>query len=492
MSNIKKVHSLLENSLIEFNYEDPKQGAVKDVYFHPGKKYVVAFFRDPVDANAHLRLERLCGMYRENIFGREGGDYYKDLFRWPQDIVEFEGKVGIVVPFYDPKFFFPKGSDREGSEKNGKWFASAKNFNKNVPDSEKGTLLGFLKVCLALSRAVARLHASGLAHSDLSYNNCLIDPKGGNACVIDIDGLVVPDLFNPVVLGTPDFIAPEVVSTQHLDIDDPNRILPNRLTDLHALAVLIYLYLFHRHPLRGKKVHNQDDTIQEKMEMGDKALFVEHPTDHSNRIDIQANDKDFLPWKDTKKLPYTIMGPYLKNCFDQAFLEGLHQPTLRPTADDWVVSLVNTCDLLLQCSNEKCVKKWFIYRGGKAVCPYCSQKYKYSVPVLDFYFTRDGKKYEKENHKLIVFNEMYIYPWHVNKKFFPKPSMADSEREKVGYFSFYKDKWVFVNLTLDRLMNVTTNTLVGKNKPIYLTDGLEISFSSEPYGRMARVSFGNQ
>lgn len=36
------------------------------------------------------------------------------------------------------------------------------------------------------------MHAAGLAHSDLSYKNVLIDPVTGSACVIDVDGLVVP------------------------------------------------------------------------------------------------------------------------------------------------------------------------------------------------------------------------------------------------------------------------------------------------------------
>jgi serine/threonine protein kinase len=61
-----------------------------------------------------------------------------------------------------------------------------------------------------------RLHAAGLAHSDLSYKNVLVDPAGGNACIIDIDGLVVPGKFPPDVVGTPDFIAPEVIASQHL------------------------------------------------------------------------------------------------------------------------------------------------------------------------------------------------------------------------------------------------------------------------------------
>ena len=103
------------------------------------------------------------------------------------------------------------------------------------------------------------MHAAGLAHSDLSYKNILIDPVTGRACVIDVDGLVVPGKYPPDVVGTPDFIAPEVIQTNHLKKDDPKRYLPNIMTDRHALAVLIYMYLLYRHPLRGGLVHDLND-----------------------------------------------------------------------------------------------------------------------------------------------------------------------------------------------------------------------------------------
>ncbi|MDQ9815927.1 lipopolysaccharide kinase InaA family protein, partial [Acinetobacter pittii] len=78
-------------------------------------------------------------------------------------------------------------------------------------------------MCLKIARAVRRMHAAGLAHSDLSYKNVLVDPSTGSACVIDCDGLVVPGKYPPDVVGTPDFIAPEVLETKSLKLDDPNK-----------------------------------------------------------------------------------------------------------------------------------------------------------------------------------------------------------------------------------------------------------------------------
>ena len=242
-----------------------------------------------------------------------------------------------------------------------------------------------MQVCLNLARAVRRLHAAGLAHSDLSYRNCLVDPKNGRACIIDIDGLVVPGLFPPDVIGTPDFIAPEVLTTLHLPMRsdpsnsnsplNPNRHFPCRETDRHALAVLIYMYLFHRHPLRGGKVWDLDDDKQEKLEMGEKALFVEHPRDTTNRVKVNSGSK-LLPWVDPSKLPYTMFGPYLKELFEKAFIDGLHNPRLRPSADAWETELVKTFDMIQPCQNKSCVKKWFIFDNTtKPKCPYCGTPY---------------------------------------------------------------------------------------------------------------------
>ncbi len=473
---------------VEFIQKDPMQGGVKDVYFAPDKSYVVAFFRKTPDIAGQERIEKLVGQYRKGIFEQAGGEYWKKLFCWPERVVEHEGKIGIVVPAYQPHFFFGKQTSLAGAEKEGKWFASAKNFNRFVPAEEKGTLLSYLRICILISRAVRRLHAAGLAHSDLSYKNCLVDPAGGNACIIDIDGLVVPGLFPPDVVGTPDFIAPEVVATLHLDARDPNRKLPKRETDQHALSVLIYMYLFHRHPLRGKKVYSQEQDEQERLEMGQNALFIEHPQDQSNRPKLDENDKNSLPWVDVTKTPYTMYGPLLKNLFNQAFIEGLHNPAKRPTADDWETALVKTCDMIQPCQNSKCVKKWFVFDNTtRPVCPYCGTPYKGVLPVLDFYSTRNGKDFKPDNHRLMVYNNQYLYQWHVDRTIFPDEKLKPEHAKPVGYFAFHQGKWIFINQTLTGLKNINKDEVIPVGKSVDLTEGLQLLLSPEATGRIANV-----
>ncbi|MDR0549135.1 MAG: kinase [Deltaproteobacteria bacterium] len=474
---------------VDFVNKEPKQGGVKDVYFAPDRSYVVAFYRKPLDNNAQERLQRLVGTYRSGIFERQGGHFWEKLFRWPERIVEHNGLTGIVVPIYQPNFFFPKNTSLDGAEKEGKWFTSGKNFNRFVPETEKGNLLSYIKICINLSRAVRRLHAAGLAHSDLSYKNCLVDPASGEACVIDIDGLVVPGLFAPEVLGTPDFMAPEVVETMKLDFDDSNRKFPCRETDQHALAVLIFQYLFHRHPLRGSKVYSLDPETQENLEMGEKALFTEHPTDPTNRYKVKKDDKDFLPWCDANLLPYTITGPYLKALFEKAFITGLHSPSDRPSADDWEEALIKTADLIQPCHNVNCVKKWYVFDNtSRPTCPYCGQRFKGNLPIFDFYSSRDGQNFRYDNRRLMIFSGQYLYPWHVFRTVFPNEKLSDDDKKPVAYFSFHENQWLMVNQTLDSLRDMTHNKLIPKGGYVALTQDLQLLLSKDPAGRLVKVS----
>lgn len=492
MSDVVKV-TAKDGSPVEFIFKDPMQGGVKDVYWHPQKQYVVAFFRNKLDNQGRERIESLVGDYRKRIFEQAGGEYWKKLYCWPEKIVEHNGMLGIVVPKYENHYFFAKGTSLEGAEKEGKWFTSAKNFNRFVPAEEKGDLIGYMRICLQLARGVRRLHAAGLAHSDLSYKNCLVDPKGGNACIIDIDGLVVPGKFAPDVVGTPDFIAPEVVKTLHLPRDDKGRHLPQRSTDQHALAVLIYMYLFHRHPLRGDKVHDLDNDIQEKMEMGEKALFIEHHGDKSNcRTKFQKNDDVCKPWIDPSKLPYTLYGSLLKKLFERAFIDGLHHPAARPSADDWETALVKTMDMVQRCQDQNCVKRWYVFDNTKKPkCPYCGAAFKGILPVLDFYSTHNGKDYKSDNHRLVVFDGISLYQWHSDRTVFPNEKLTPAQSKRVGYFSFWKGEWMFVNETLSGMKNLSTDKPIPIGQGVNLTEGLQLLLNPTATGRIVNVKIVN-
>jgi serine/threonine protein kinase len=485
----------LDNSDIEYVDSIIGSGAMKNVYFSPDKSYVVAFFKTKQDYNARERLRLLTTEYRQKIFEQTGGDYWRNSYCWPEKLVEHEGKLGLVCPTYPSHFFFKYGSINndanriKGKEKEGKWFASPMLKNTILLPEERGSWFQYFQISLNISRAVRRLHAAGLAHSDLSYKNILIDPTSGKAAIIDIDGLVVPGKFPPDVLGTPDFIAPEVMATRHLAKDNKDRRWPNIRTDQHALAVLIYYYLLNRHPLKGGKVNDIIDPDQdEELSMGNNALFIENPSDFSNRVKTSNLKKSELPYGNPNLIPYSVLGPYLKELCDRVFIEGLHNPEKRPIANEWENALIKTVDLLQPCSNKNCLNKWYVFNNTtKSVCPFCGTKYSGLLPMLDLYSSRGGGKFTSDNHRVMVYSNQYIYLWHSNSFILPNEKLINEQKKPVGYFVFHNGKWLLVNQNLPDLKDVTEDKTIAINKTIELTEGRQILFSKENGGRLAIV-----
>lgn len=494
-----------DGSQIEFVVKpDPPNGAMKYVYFSPQKDYVVAFFKTPQDARSISRLESITGTYRNNIFNQVGGEYWKDLFCWPEKIVEWEGKTGIVVPAYAKHFFFQYDKNLKGKEKEAKWFASAKLF-RNLAPQERGDFLSYLKISLKVARAVRRMHAAGLAHSDLSYKNVLIDPHGANACIIDIDGLVVPQKFPPDVIGTPDFIAPEVLC------DTTNKVLPSQYTDKHALAVLIYMYLLHRHPLRGGHFFGPDVETEEEeqMLMGSQPLYIEHPTDHSNRNMKREYGDDLdkcQPWVDLDHFSAEkIAGPFLAELFLRSFTVGLKNPGNRPLADEWERAIVKTTDRLQPCPNPKCPGKWYVFDGSKHPrCPFCGTEYKEVLPKLEFYSCLPGKTtYQPENYQLMVFNKQSLNRWHVTKRVFPNEKLTEADKVRQGYFLFHNGNWLLVNEKLTSMFEIMPDGSkkqimpMSGNMPktgeyVVLEEGKNIILSTEDGGRLVHVQLAGK
>lgn len=502
-AKIIKCHTV-DGRAIEFVDEVIGSGAMKDVYFSPDRSYVVCFFSKEKNKfygskvaleQQKDRLKEIVGNKWNGIFNGVGGDYWKNIFCWPDGLVEYNDLLGITAPTYKKYYFFSYGSKNndflkiKGKEKEGKWFASANNQNRFLDEREKGSWLNYLKICILISRAVRRMHAAGLAHSDLSYKNVLIDPVTGSACVIDVDGLVVPGKYPPDVVGTPDFIAPEVVMTNHLSKEDPKRFLPSIATDKHALAVLIYMYLLYRHPLRGGKIHDIDDPQKdENIGMGEKALFVEHPTDQSNQVKSNQLKSSQLPWADPSQISYQVTGPYLTELFNKSFIEGLHEPSKRPSANDWETALVKTVDLIQPCQNAACSQKWYVFDNTtQPKCPFCHTSFTGKLPILNFYSARQQGNYRPDNHRLMVWTGQSLFAWHANSMIAPNERLTAEQTTRKGYFVLHNDRWWLVNEGLTDLTDVTTKTVIPIGGKIELKNGVQILLSKQEGGRLAVV-----
>ncbi|MGN1356939.1 MAG: protein phosphatase 2C domain-containing protein [Succinivibrionaceae bacterium] len=487
----------LDGSIVEF--EDSKiigKGEMKDVYFSPDHSYVVAFYRNSeLDQKKLLdRLETITGKYRHSIFNNKGGSYWEPLYCWPTKVVIYQGKVGLVSPTYRNCFFFKYGSlDNDsggirGKEKEGKWFSSIRNQHFLDP-RERGNWRGYVIACFKVAQAVKRLNAAGLAHSDLSYKNVLIDPPTGQISIIDLDGLVVTGKFNPEVMGTSDFIAPEVMATQNLKLSDPQRVLPSIETDCHALATLIYMYLLNRHPLRGGKVYSLDPDEDEELVMGENALFIENPADDSNRVNVN----DLYPLErqcgDPRETPYTLCGNYLKILFDRAFIDGLHNPKLRPRSEEWANALANTIELLVPCSNMMCKHGWLVYERGVKECPFCHEKIPTELPVFYFYRRIDGD-FHITNTKLVGYNGKDLTRWHLRAERTPVEFNSAYDNEIAASIRFENGVWYIHNIHEEFMQDALYNRNISLGSSFMLTNNCQLRFSNNP-DELVMVRFDN-
>lgn len=249
------------------------------------------------------------------------------------------------------------------------------------------------------------------------------------------------------------------------------------------------MYLLYRHPLRGGKVHDIDDEQRDEMlTMGERSLFVEHPTDKTNRIKPKNAKPTELPWADTDKIPFGITGPYLSQLFVQAFVAGLHDPSMRPSANDWETALVKTVDLIQPCHNPACEQKWYVFDNSlQPKCPFCGTPFKGQLPILNLYSSRKEGSYRPDNHRLMVYTNQSMFWWHANNLIAPNERLTDDQKKRVGYFVFHNNQWWLVNERLPDLMDVSTKTPVPIGGKLELKDGQQILIAKGDGGRLAVV-----
>lgn len=451
----------VDGSVVEFVDQIVGSGQKKDCYLSPKRDYVVLWYRELPTAQDLARLESITGSYRQQLIEGPAGRYWSELMCWPTRMVRHGERVGITAPAYSARFYFEHGGlnndalKLRGKEKEGYWFASLKHRARTLDPRELGDWRSALRMAIRTARALRRLHAAGLVHGDLSYRNVLLDPPRGDICLIDLDGLVVPGKYPPEVIGTPDFIAPEVVASRHLDRNDPRRKLPDWRADQHALAVLIYQMLLLRHPLRGDQIHDlDDDQRQETLSMGEHALFIEDPNNPANRINEDLLEEYEKPWKLLGQLPYRMLGPALAGLVERAFVSGLHQPALRPSAQEWEDALVQTADLLHPCANNTCRAGWFVVSAQQTACPHCATPIRQPIMVAHLYQDRGNNAFAPTGRVKVLHHHAAIHDWHVRNELSPNEHLRADQLPRRAFIAHDENGVWLMNEGLTELRDI--------------------------------------
>ncbi len=243
-----------------------------------------------------------------------------------------------------------------------------------------------------LASSFLQLHAAGLCYRDISFGNAFFDADSGEVLICDNDNVAVNGQARGGVLGTPRFMAPEIVRGEAV---------PSACTDLFSLAVLLFYIFMVAHPLEGAReasIKCFDNSAMVQL-YGEEPIFIFDPADDSNRPmpDYQGNALAYWP----------IYPKFLQELFTQTFTAGLRDPEYGRVHDSvWKRAMVRLRDAILYCG--RCTAENFFCAdtlaatGGLRPCWSCGQTV--SLPPR----IRIGRELVMLNHDTV------LYPHHTD------------------------------------------------------------------------------
>jgi eukaryotic-like serine/threonine-protein kinase len=210
-----------------------------------------------------------------------------------------------------------------------------------------------------LADSFLKLHSKGLCYRDISFGNLFLDPESGEILICDNDNVAVDGDTTVGVLGTPRFMAPEVVC---------GLAKPSTQTDLFSLAVLLFYLFMTHHPLEGKRetaIHSFDLPAMTEL-YGTHPVFIFDPVDASNRPLRGYHDNALDTWP--------IYPQFVRDLFTKAFTDGLRDAGHgRVREGEWRAAMVRLRDSIVYC--QGCGAENFYEResvpAGAAACWSC-------------------------------------------------------------------------------------------------------------------------
>lgn len=314
----------------------------------------------------------------------------------------------------------------------------------------------FRALCTAgyeLADSYLQLHAKGLCYRDISFGNVFFDPDTGEVRICDNDNVAVTGTATGGVLGTPRFMAPEVVRGEAV---------PSTDTDLFSLAVLLfYMFMLH-HPLEGKveaEIRCFDLPAMNKL-YGFEPLFIFDPNDDSNRPVPGYHDNAIIYW--------AIYPQFLRDLFTRAFTDGIRDPKNgRVRESEWRKAFVQLRDAIIYCG--KCGAENF-YEGEKLranqphICWSCNAEIQLPSRI------RMGQAVVMLNH------DTKLFPHHLGSLYNFSTPVAEVVRHPQnpnvwGLKNLSQEKWV-----VTRQDGVMSEVLPGKSTTIAL--GVKVHFGT--------------
>jgi serine/threonine protein kinase len=216
------------------------------------------------------------------------------------------------------------------------------------------SLRNVLRAAFFLADAFHALHLKGLCYKDISLGNLFLEPSSGRILICDNDNVDVDGRDLGSVLGTPGFMAPEILLGQAR---------PGADSDLFSLAVLIFRLLTRHDPFKGQlelAIRCLDEPARRRL-YGEDPVFIFDPGDGRNRPDPIEHAAALITWP--------IYPERIKALFEQTFCSGLKQPSRRTLTGQWKQAISQSLDQRRLC--PRCQQEAFPEAGAMATCWSC-------------------------------------------------------------------------------------------------------------------------
>jgi serine/threonine protein kinase len=343
-------------------------------------------------------------------------------FLWPLRLVvdRHEGRFGYLMALREPRF---------------------RPTEDLMARRVHASFRALLHAALELADSFLQLHTGGLCYRDISFGNVFLDPATGEVRICDNDNVDVSGAAPSGVLGTPRFMAPEVVRGEAA---------PSADTDRFSLAVLLFYLLFAGHPLEGAReaeIRCLDLPAMNRL-YGTDPLYIFDPKNNANRPVPGLHDNPTI---------FRLIYPaFLLQAFERSFTEGLRYPPKRIVESVWRKNFARALDLLLACPS--CQRQNFFDPSAQATARKCWQCSRVlgRPPLLRL-----------DSGAVVLEPRRPLYPHHLQAESYDygrrvaEVTQHPSDASQLGLKNLMESTW-----TLTRPDGSTVDVSPGKNAPL--------------------------
>lgn len=178
-----------------------------------------------------------------------------------------------------------------------------------------------VEACRQLAECFRELHIAGCCYRDISEGNFMFSPDTGDVIICDNDNIMIDKHAVGNIIGSPGFMAPEVVM---------GTARPSTVTDQQSLAYLLFIMLCFGHPLNGMQEYEIRcfDNVAAQEIYGRNPVFVFDPDNLSNSLPDEEGYRHVA-------MHWGVLPMHLQELFLRAFTVGLKDPSRRVTEIEW-------------------------------------------------------------------------------------------------------------------------------------------------------------